>query len=269
MNQYPPFSAICHVPAARPLPSGSPWRHCHRQPQQLLCHIWWTCALAWVFVALPSSASWSATANDDHPPDAIEVFRCTFDESWDANYDLWPDRWVRQSGSDYPHYVGVQIRDDDDAKAFGGRCLEIDLDGASAAVSSPPIRVISRFSYLLMAKIKLMSVVHSDVTLTIDFYNTAGKLLQSQHSQLTPLTDGWHQIKITSIDPKDPTIDRAVISLSVRRGAKGDLKGHVALSDVWLARLPRISVSTNIPFNVYSDPKDVVVNCDLSEIGRA
>jgi hypothetical protein len=217
-------------------------------------------------VASLSSVALAAATDDDHPPDAIEVFSCTFDESWDANYDLWPDRWVRQTGPDFPHYVGVQIRDDDDTKTLGGRCLEIDLDGASAAVSSPPVRVISRFSYLLMAKIKLTSVVHSDVTLTIDFYNSAGKLLQSQQSQLASHADGWHQIKITSIDPKDSSIDRAVIGLSVRRGSKGDLKGQVALSDVWLARLPRISVSTNCPFNVYSDPKDVVVNCELSGI---
>ena len=105
-----------------------------------------------------ASAFAAATTNDEHPPDAIEVFRCTFDENWDANFDLWPDRWVRQSGPDYPRYVGVQIRDDDDAKAFGGRTLEIELDGSSAAVSSPPIRIVSRFSYLLMAKIKLTSV---------------------------------------------------------------------------------------------------------------
>jgi hypothetical protein len=254
MNQYQPFPAICHVLADVV------------SLTQVNCRLWRVCALTCAIVVMAFSACWGAVVNDDHPPDAIEVFRCTFDESWDANYDQWPDRWVRQSGPDYPRYVGVQIRDDENAKALGGRCLEIDLDGASAAISSPPVRVISRFSYLLMAKIKLSSVVHSDVTLTIDFYNTAGKLLQSQHSQLASRTDGWHQVKITSIDPKDPSIDRAVIGLTVRRGSKGDLKGKVALSDVWLARLPRISVSTNCPFNVYSDPKDVVVNCDLSGI---
>ena len=109
------------------------------------------------------------------------------------------------------------------------RCLEIDLNGASAAVSSPPIRVVSRFSYLLMTKIKLTDVNRSDVTLTIDFYNAAGKLLQTQHGELASRADGWHEIKITSIDPKDPTIDRAIISLIVRRGSKGDLNGKVSL----------------------------------------
>ena len=54
-------------------------------------------------------------------PTRSKSFAAHFDESWDANYDLWPDRWVRQTGLDYPHYVDVQIRDDDDAKASGGR----------------------------------------------------------------------------------------------------------------------------------------------------
>jgi hypothetical protein len=117
-----------------------------------------------------------------------------------------------------------------------------------------------------MARVKLSSVVRSDVTLTVDFYDPAGKLLQTQQTSVTPNSDGWHTVRITSIDPKDPSIDRAVISLTARRGSKGDLKGRVSLSDVWLARLPRIGVSTNCPFNVYSDPKDVVINCELSGI---
>ena len=265
MNKYWRFSAICHVRCGRVAPVGRTsvvLRHGLRH--QLVVAT--TATLAFGYIAAVASIARSAALEDEHPPDAIEVFHCNFDDSWDVNYDLWPDRWVRQTGPDYPHYVDVQIRDDEDLKASGGRCLEINLNGASAAVSSPPIRVISRFSYLLMAKVKLKDVSRSDVTLAIDFYSAAGKLLQTQHGELTSRTDGWHQIKITSIDPKDPSIDRAIISLVARRGSKGDLKGKVALCDVWLARLPRISVSTNCAYNVYSDPKDVVVKCELSGI---
>ena len=266
MNKYWRFQAICHVRLIKPAQTQ---RDSARFSRRRLLHrfcvaVLWVLAFGCIAAAAPTTPA--APLKDDHPPDAIEVFRCNFDESWDANYDLWPDRWVRQTGLDYPHYVDVQIRDDEDLKASGMRCLEIDLNGASAAVSSPPIRVVSRFSYLLMTKIKLTDVNRSDVTLTIDFYNAAGKLLQTQHGELASRADGWHEIKITSIDPKDPTIDRAIISLVARRGSKGDLDGKVSLGEVWLARLPRIGVSTNCPFNVYSDPKDVVVNCDLSGI---
>jgi hypothetical protein len=266
MNKYWRFPTICHV---RPGHAAHLGRNYAVSPGCRLLrrlNVAIFTALAFGCLAVAASIARAATLEDEHPPDAIEVFRCNFDESWDVNYDLWPDRWVRQTGPDYPHYVDMQIRDDDDRKASGGRCLEIDLNGASAAVSSPPIRVISRFSYLLMTRIKLTDVNRSDVTLTIDFYNAAGKLLQTQNAELTSRTDGWHQIKITSIDPKDPSIDRAIISLVARRGSKGDLKGKVNLGDMWLARLPRISVSTNCAYNVYSDPKDVVVNCELSGI---
>ena len=265
MNKYWRFPAICHVRRGRVAQLGRTSvvlcsGRLRRPVASILAMLAFGCAVA------VASIAQSAALEDDHPPDAIEVFHCNFDQSWDVNYDLWPDRWVRQTGLDYPHYVDVQIRDDDDLKASGGRCLEINLNGASAAVSSPPIRVISRFSYLLMTKIKLTDVNRSDVTLAVDFYNAAGKLLQTQHGEQSSRADGWHQIKIPSIDPKDPSIDRAIITVVARRGSKGDLKGKVALADVWLARLPRISVSTNCAFNVYSDPKDVVVNCELSGI---
>jgi len=57
-----------------------------------------------------------------------------------------------------------------------------------------------------------------------------------------------------------------VVGLDVRRGNRGDLQGKVCLNDVWLARLPRITVSTNSPCNVYRDKDDVVVRCELSGI---
>ncbi len=91
---------------------------------------------------LPAAAAYG----DERAADAVSVFHCTFDEAWDMNFDRWPDRWVRQTGVKYPHYVSIGIQDDDTAVAK--KCLKLDLDGAAAAVSSPPIRVMSRFSYV-------------------------------------------------------------------------------------------------------------------------
>ncbi len=202
----------------------------------------------------------------ERPADAIEVFHCAFDQPWDVNFDEWPDRWVRRSDGNYPHYVEIRVRDAKDVTASSGRYLEFDLDGASAAVSSPPIRVMSRFSYLLATRLYVSGLKYSSVTVIIDFYNAAGKLLQTEKRALKPTTDGWHTINIESIDPHDESIDRAVISLDIERGARGDLQGKVCLDDVWLARLPRITVSTNCPYNVYPDKADVVVRCELSGI---
>jgi hypothetical protein len=216
---------------------------------------------------MASLSARSASAIElERPADAIEIFHCPFDEAWDANYDQWPDRWSRKSGEAYPHYVDVRMRETDDPKATSGQFLQIDLDGASAAVSSPPIRVTSRFSYLLTTRLRTSGIKYSKVTVSIDFYNSAGKRLQSRKQELKSLRDGWHTITIESIDPGDEMIDRAVIGLKVQRGSRGDLHGSVCLDDVWLARLPRITVSTNNPYNVYRDKDDIVVRCELSGI---
>jgi hypothetical protein len=221
--------------------------------------------LVFACIVGPSVRS-ARAAGIERPADAIEVFHCAFDEAWDANYDEWPDRWTRDSGEAYPHYVDIRMRPSDDPKATGGQFLELNLDGASAAVSSPPIRVTSRFSYLLATQLYTKGLKYSDVTVSITFCNSAGKRLQSRKQSLTSRNDGWHTIVIESIDPGDESIDRAVIKLDVRRGSRGDLHGVVCLDDVWLARLPRITVSTNSPYNVYRNKDDVVVRCELSGI---
>ncbi|MGD9635334.1 MAG: hypothetical protein AB7G28_01035 [Pirellulales bacterium] len=240
MNQYRRFSTGCHATRASKLCG--------------LTALFWLSALA-------------ARANEiERPADAIEVFHCAFDEAWDANYDDWPDRWTRKTGEDYPHYVDVRMAPTEDPRSTGGRFLQIKPDGSSAAISSPPIRVTSRFSYLLTTQLYVKNLKHSEVTLTIDFYNAEGKKLQSRQEKLRNKRDGWHTVNIESIDPGDQSIDRGIITLDVQRGSRGDLHGLVALDDVWLARLPRITVFANSPYNVYSSEDDVVVRCELSGI---
>jgi hypothetical protein len=250
MNQYRRSSAPCHSGLYH-------WARTRAaqflRPFVLVCAVW----------QLLGSAG---LAKIERPADAIEVFHCAFDETWDANYDEWPDRWTRKYSEKYAHYVDIHTRETDDPQSTGGRYLELNLDGASAAVSSPPIRVTSRFSYLLTAQVHTSGLKFSNVTLTIDFFDSSGKKLQSRKQELKSRRDGWHTINIGSIDPGDESIDRAIITLEVLRGSRGDLHGVVSLDDVWLARLPRITVTTNCPYNVYTNKNDVVVTCELSGI---
>jgi hypothetical protein len=204
----------------------------------------------------------SAVADEQRSADAVGVFHCTFGEDSDVNYDRWPDRWVRKAGPDYPHYVNMELNDD----GKGGRCLQIDLDGAAASISSPPIRVISRFGYRLDVMLKNERLEHSTVVVHLDFYDANGRLLQSEKSKPIGTTAGWQQVSLGRVEPIDARTERAVVGFVVERGQKGDLQGRVSLGDIWLERSPRISVTTNNPFCVYTDVDDVIVNCVLSGI---
>jgi hypothetical protein len=206
----------------------------------------------------------SGRADEARHPDAVPIFQCTFGDDWDVNYDGWPDRWVRKTGPGLPHYVNVAIKDDE--TAVGKKCLQIDLDGAAAEVESPPIRVMPRFSYVFECQLNNTGLKHSAVVVTLNFCDSTGRVLQTEKAEPVAVTKGWHQLTLGPVEPRDPAITRVVIGLQVQRGAKGDLQGHVALADVWLARSPRIDVSTNSTCNVYTELTGVEVQCALSGI---
>jgi hypothetical protein len=218
---------------------------------------------AWALVAALILAA-HAEAGDVHHTDAVPVFRCQFAEDSDVNYDGWPDRWVRKSGTGYPQYVNMAIQDDE--TAAGHKCLQIDLDGAAAALQSPPIRVMYGFSYMFEAQLKNSGLKHSTVVVTLDFCDSAGKVLQTEKTERFSTTAGWQAIRLGPVEPRERGIDRVVIGLQVSKTSKGDLQGHVSLADVWLGRLPRIDVSTNNPSNVYKELGGVEVHCALSGI---
>src|SRR3954470_15429301 len=206
----------------------------------------------------------NVVAEEARHPDAVSVFQCTFGDDWDVNYDSWPDRWVRKTGTGLPQYVNIAIQED--ATAVGHKCLRVDLDGAAAEVESPPIRVMPRFSYAFEAQLKNTGLKYSTAVITLDFCDSNGRVMQSEKTEPLSVTNGWQAIRLGPVEPRDPAINRVVIRLVVQRSSKGDLQGRVSLADVWLGRLPRIDVSTNNACNVYTQLDGAEVQCTLSGI---
>ncbi len=115
-------------------------------------------------------------------------------------------------------------------------------------------------------QLKNVGLKHSVVVITLEFFDTSGRVVQTCRSKPFSTTKGWEQVRFEHIELVDKAIDRVVVRLEVVRSNKGDLHGSVSLADVWLARLPRITVSSDSPYNVYDDLKKVVVRCELSGI---
>jgi hypothetical protein len=101
------------------------------------------------------------------------------------------------------------------SRSVGHKCLQIDLDGAAAAVSSPPIRVMSRFSYLFEARLKNTELKHSSVVVTLDFCDSNDQILQTSKTEPIPTTNGWQDIQLGPVEPNNPAIDHVVIGLQV------------------------------------------------------
>lgn len=199
-------------------------------------------------------------------PDAVAIFECKFDRPWDVNFDNWPDNWRRTLGPGLPHYVGAGIENDelDDSN----RCLCVHIDGGGIHLESPLATVSGNFSYQAECRLRVTGVKHSRAQVRVEFVDDDNHVLQTESTDWVSNTDrnGWAALRIGPVNPLNEQITAARIVLHVEPGERIDLSGLVALDDVWMARLPKMTVTTGSPYNVYTNKDDVEVTCELSGI---
>ena len=208
-----------------------------------------------------------AAATSEQPsrhPDAVSIFTCKFDQPWDANYDHWPDHWTRRHGTEFPHYLPIEI--EKDPSAVNGQCLKIQLDGGAGEIYSSPIAVDSRFSYVLEGRVRTEGLKHDRAKILIRFYDENQNLLDTVSTESVGEQSDWKNLHVGPFSPASDKVDTAVISLYLGPTDRADLTGKAYFDDLWFARLPRMSLKTNNDYNVYTNPEDVAVTCSLSGI---
>jgi len=207
-------------------------------------------------------AALTAPESQERHIDAIEIYACNFTK--DANFDQWPDHWLRERGKNWPHYIGIQL--EKDRQAIAGQCLAINLNGGAAMVSSPAVAVSNKFNYVAQARFRTSKLKYGRAQIRVDFCDENLRILESATTKWFKGNNSWTPIVIGPVSIQNPQVKRAKITLHVEQGSHVDIGGKVCLDDVWLGRLPRMTVYTNSPFNVYDDLEGVVVTCDLSGI---
>jgi len=200
--------------------------------------------------------------------EAITVFECDFEADADKDLDEWPDLWTRRRGKQFPHYLPIGIRQE--PSASGGRCLKIDLDGGAAIVHSPPIEIGVLHSYALEARLKTEELHRSRAIVSLTFYDDERQPLETVYSR--PFVDApiWEKVEIGPVTPPGERAHFAVIGLHLVPGPEGgDLRGAALFDQVRLVRLPRMRISTNSPFGVFTALDAAEIRCELSGAAEA
>ena len=196
--------------------------------------------------------------------DAIEVFRSSFEDESDVDFDGWPDGWTRKRGPDYPWYLDIGINAE---PAIDGRqALRIRLNGGAGAVFSPPIRVRSQFSYVFQGCLRTEGLQADRAYYSVTFYDAEENEVAAFHSERIGATTEWQKLNLGPMAPQSPKVHHAVIGLHLVPGATADLTGSASFDHVWLGRLPSMILSTNRQYNVYTDSRDLEVACKVSGI---
>ncbi|MDZ4821193.1 MAG: hypothetical protein SGJ20_19710 [Planctomycetota bacterium] len=201
-------------------------------------------------------------AVEPRPAEAVELFSCGFGQNWDQNFDNWPDRWVREHSIRYPHYLPIKLVTTPAPR--GDRALRVELNGGAAAVHSPAINVDSMYTYVVEGYARTEKLVHDEAFLAITFYDEENVALETEYSQRIGSTTPWTKLTIGPIAPKDVRVHHAVITLHVAPTNKVDLNGRVWFSDIWLGRLPRMSLAANRRSHIYLQNEQPEITCEVS-----
>ena len=199
-------------------------------------------------------------------PEAVEVFTCRFDEPTDVNHDRWPDHWKRHRSADHPAYIDIEIADAKTPR--DQRCLQVEMNGGGALIHSPPIPISPLFSYVLEAEIETSELAHSGAYVSASYFDAENNLVDlAGKSPVISGTRSWARQRVGPFSTSHAAAAYVVISLHVEPTDDGfDLQGVARFDDIWLARLPRMTLRSNSPHNVYSDVKDVTITCAVSGI---
>jgi hypothetical protein len=199
-------------------------------------------------------------------PDAVAIFECKFDRPWDVNFDHWPDNWRRTLGPHMPHYIRAAIEPDEHDPQ--NTCLAVHVDGGGIHMESPLATVSDNFSYQAECRMRVTGMKHTRAQMRVEFVDDDNNVLQTIATPWVTDTarEGWAQLRIEPVNPESPLITAARVVLHVEPGERVDLSGMVMLDDVWVARIPKMTVTTGSPCNVYTSKDDVEVTCQLSGI---
>lgn len=220
--------------------------------------------MAHVYFALFILAASPSAQTERAPMEADEIFVCDFQEASDRNHDGWPDNWTRRRSQGYPAYLPVEIVADSQSDQTSPRCLRIQLDGGAALLHTPSIAIVPQFSYRLTARIRARGLKHDVASCSVSFYSAADKLLETHESPLFQNSEDWLELRVGPITPASDDVRSAIVTVHVRPTDKADLLGEVFLDDLWLGRLPKMSLILNGENGVFTDPKAVRVTCSIS-----
>ena len=106
-------------------------------------------------------------AGHDRYPGAVTLFACDFEEDADADFDGWPNGWLRRKGTGYPHYLKSGVSREPSAR--GAQCFRFNLDGGAAAVSSPAVLYDAGSEYVIDAAIKTVDLKHDEAYVAVRF----------------------------------------------------------------------------------------------------
>jgi hypothetical protein len=220
----------------------------------------------------------AATPNGPVAAGAGEVLVCDFEEATDRDYDGWPDQWIRERSRALPEFLKIGIVPEpgsspllESKQAAAGHgvnhCLQIELDGGGAVISSRPRPISPQFSLSLSLRLKTAGLKHDGAWVELALLDAEGKIVQTHASPPLTQCPEWQSIQLGPLAAIHDKAVSAVVTLHVQPlGKREDLRGSVWFDDLRIERLPRMELSCSSPTGLFTKRDAGTLLCTVSGI---
>jgi hypothetical protein len=219
-----------------------------------------------------------AAPTDPVSATAIDVLTCDFEEAADRDYDGWPDGWVRRHSRELPEFLKTEIVPEPKgmATAVGpnsaaasrtNHCLQIELNGGGAIVSSPVCTISPQFSLALSLRLKTEGLKYDGAWVELSLLDAEGNVLERRSSPPVTTCPDWQTIRLEPSAAVNNKAVRAVVTLHLQPlGKREDLKGRAWFDDLRIVRLPRMQLLATSPTGIYTKRENAELVCSVSGI---
>ncbi|MDR1480388.1 MAG: hypothetical protein LBJ00_15740 [Planctomycetaceae bacterium] len=195
------------------------------------------------------------------------IFRTLFDKSSDLDEDAWPDSWTRKREVDrniqFPDYIDIRIVEYH--SQFGNNSLRMSVEGGSAAVFSPKIKVRRGMCYKVSAFVSTENIVFDDVFILASFYGkNGGEPIVTVRSESIKRSEGWRKLEIGTFQADNDKIDSVSVGLLTTQGERRDFNAKVYFTNIEIKESPNIKLSMPNDHHIFTDKSGIEVSCVMT-----
>jgi hypothetical protein len=176
---------------------------------------------------------------------AVEAVSYTFETKEDLDFDGQPDGWTRRKGENFPNYVTAKI-DDERGHGTSKRSLKFEVNGGAAAMYSSPVHIDSLHAYVFRCRVRTQALQNNAAVVSVSLLNEKRQRIQRVLS--APVTGSHADWVEITLGPIAPLRDVRLLTVGchlVPGKAGSDISGAIWFDDLWVGKVPQLSLDSN------------------------
>ncbi len=212
--------------------------------------------------------------------------------------DQWPKGWKRRQDREHPAYLTMKVvpRNPEAAAAAKtliqlwanysngklkaeynpelpppqvtkfmdavvDRCFELQMDGASAEVTGPIVRLDPRYSYGLEASVQCNQLNGHRAWVELELLDGNSKPVSSSATEAVTGTINWKRVQCFSALDDQHEFRAARVRIMVKRNESRQFKGVVRFDNIRINRVPRLELTSSLKLNIAHPGQECEITC--------